>query len=215
MLSNRFGPAPVILLLIVGSFLVAGCYTILMHPQISQKESNVTEEAIQGARSCTDCHSEMQADGYHHDPFYGYDPFFLRGPFYVGSYYTRLHYYRTYPWWWDRYERGYNDRRYREDRYDPRTDKVDPPREETKRDWYRRSGFGTGGGIGVGGPQARSRSAQSSDESVKPESKDPEPKPSVQSEQSSKQEEKEKEKAEEKKEEKKPEGRSRRREGFN
>ncbi len=206
---NRFRSVPMIPLLIVLSFLLAGCYTMLKHPQIEQEESH-TGANVQPARSCTDCHSEMHADVYYHDPFYRYDPFWMRRPFYSRSYYSRWHYYRSYPWWWDRYERRHHYRD-REPTY-PGSSR-DEPREEIKRDWHRRSGFGTGGGIGIGAPQVRSRPLQPSEEKAKPEStkvQKAEPKSSRTSEESKKQEEKEK-----KEEEKKQEGRSRRRKGFN
>ncbi|RKY71197.1 MAG: hypothetical protein DRP97_02445 [Candidatus Latescibacterota bacterium] len=194
-------------LMILLSFLLAGCYTMLKHPQIKQEESYSGSE-VQPARSCTDCHTEMHADVYYHDPFYRYDPFWVRRPFYARSYYRRWHHYRSYPWWWDRYERR---RHYRDDRYYPKSDKKDEPREEKKRDWHRRSGFGTGGGIGA--PQMRSRPLQPSEEKAKPESakvQKAEPKSSGSSKESKKEEKKKEEK-----EEKKQEGRSRRRKGFN
>ena len=204
---NRFRSVPMIPLLILLSFLLAGCYTMMKHPQIKQEESYVEEEGVQRARSCTDCHSEMHADVYYHGPYYRYDPFWVRRPFYARSYYRRWHHYRSYPWWWDRYERRRHD--YRDDRYYPKTDKKNEPREEKKRDWRRRSGFGTGGGIGIGAQPVRSRPLQPSEEKGKKESakvQKPEPKSSSTSEESKKQEEKE--------EEKKQEGRSRRRKGF-
>ena len=211
MYGNRFRSVPMIPLLIVLSFLLAGCYTMLKHPRIEQEESYVEEEGVQRARSCTDCHTEMHADVYYHDPFYRYDPFWVRRPFYTRSYYSRWQYYRSYPWWWDRYERRYH---YRDrEPYYPQSDKKDEPREETKRDWHRRSGFGTGGGIGIGAPQVRSRPLQPSEEKAKPESakvQKAEPKSSGASKESKKEEKKE-----EKEEEKKQEGRSRRRKGFN
>ena len=209
MYGNRFRSVPMIPLLIVLSFLLAGCYTMLKHPRIEQEESYVEEEGVQRARSCTDCHTEMHADVYYHDPFYRYDPFWVRRPFYTRSYYSRWQYYRSYPWWWDRYERRYH---YRDrEPYYPQSDKKDEPREEIKRDWHRRTGFGTGGGIEA--PQVRSRPLQPSEEKAKPEPakvQKAEPKSSGVSEESKKQEEKK-----EKEEEKKQEGRSRRRKGFN
>ncbi|MCD6334445.1 MAG: hypothetical protein J7M27_03860, partial [Candidatus Latescibacteria bacterium] len=132
-------------LMILLSFLLAGCYTMLKHPQIKQEESYSGSE-VQPARSCTDCHTEMHADVYYHDPFYRYDPFWVRRPFYARSYYRRWHHYRSYPWWWDRYERRYHDRSYRDDPIHRQPDKKGELREEKeKRDWgWRRPRGGVG-----------------------------------------------------------------------
>ena len=141
MYRNRFRSVPMTPLLIMLSFVVAGCYTMMKHPQIKQEESH-TGADVQPARSCTDCHAEIHADIYYHDPYYRYDPFWVRRPFYARPYYRRWHHYRSYPWWWDRYEHRRHD--YRDDRYYPKTDKKDELR-EGKRDWgWRRSRGGVG-----------------------------------------------------------------------
>jgi hypothetical protein len=186
-------------LIILLCFLLAGCYTMMKHPQIKQEESYSGAE-VHAARSCTDCHTEMHAEVYYHDPFYRYDPFWVRRPFYSRSYYRRWRHYRSYPWWWDRYE---HRRHYRDRVPTYPGSSGDEPREEKKRDWHRRSGFGTGDGIGIGAPKVRSRPLQPSEEKPKSESskvKKAEPKSSGTSEESKEKEE---------------EGRSRRRKGFN
>ena len=227
MSENRMRSVPMAtLLMLVVSFLLAGCYTMMKHPQIKPEASYVGED-VQRARRCTDCHAEMQVDPYYHDPFYRYDPFWVRRPFYAPSYYDRWRYYRSYPWWWDRY--SYYDRTYWDDPYYPKT-RNDVPREEKKRDWRRRTGFGGGGGVGgtfYPEPQVRSKASlgQKSSEVKKTtteESTEREvPKVQKKTETSSQpkarastSKSKESKKQEEKEQEKKKEGRSRRRKGM-
>jgi len=214
------------LLMLVLSFLLVGCYTMMKHPQIKPEESYVGED-VQRARRCTDCHAEMHVDLYYHDPFYRYDPFWVRRPFYAPSYYDRWRYYRSYPWWWDRY--SYYDRTYWDDPYYPKPPK-DVPREERKRDWHRRTGFGAGGGVGgsfYAEPQIRSKASSGqapsevkqtpTQESTQQETPKLQKKTGTSSQSkatASTSKSKESKKQEEKKQEKKKEGRSRRREGM-
>ena len=237
MLGNRIRPVPMAALLtLLLSILLVGCYTMLKHPQIKPEESYV-REGVQRARRCADCHTEMRVDLYYHDPFYRYDPFWVRQPFYAPSYYYRWRYYRSYPWWWDRYEYNYYYN-YWEDPYYPKTYK-DRPREEKKRGWHRRTGFGAGGGIGGTflEPQVRSKASsgqepsevkktttQESTEREVPKlqkktgtSSQPKARASTRSRlkaRSSTSKSEESGKQEEKEQEKKKEGRSRRRKGM-
>lgn len=135
------------------SFALAGCYTVLQHPQVVSKA--VPEEGeIQQDQRCTDCHSRVyRHDYYFSDPFYEryrwsyYDPFWMRGPFYSRSSYSRWWYYNAYPWWWDS---SYYDYTWYDDPYyvpsKTKSYREKEVVEEKKRTWGRRESFSGGGG---------------------------------------------------------------------
>lgn len=137
---------------IAASFVLAGCYTVLKHPQVVSEA--VPEEGVQQSQRCTDCHSRLHRDDYYSfDPFYEryrwsyYDPFWMRGPLYSRSYYSQWWYYNAYPWWRDR---SYYDYYWYDDPYYVPS-KTNGYREkevveEERRTWGRRSGFSEGGG---------------------------------------------------------------------
>jgi len=76
----------VAVILVVSGLLVAGCYTVLVHPQVE------TTGEDNSPRMCSDCHSS--ADYYYwHFPYqYGW----------YSGYPSYRHYYYD-PWWWDNY----------------------------------------------------------------------------------------------------------------
>lgn len=75
-------------LLLTSGSLLAGCYTVLRHPQVEMQYD-------EGASDCASCHAD--ADLYHfRDPFmdpYGYYDYGV----------TRWYGYYGVPWWYDRY----------------------------------------------------------------------------------------------------------------
>lgn len=144
--TTMLGPA-----LLVGTvLLLAGCYTLLTHPQIATDEpvaaqtQPVEQAPVEPSRSCSDCHAGYYTDPYYHWPFYYDDPpvgswlygeRFYHWPLYSSTYYQRHRYYAAYPWWWNtRFHPVYRDRH--PARY------THPKIEPKQRDWDRTSGFG-------------------------------------------------------------------------
>ena len=126
--------------------LIAGCYTVLRHPEVGRGPK--TEEApaetaqVERSTSCSDCHAEWREPAYYHWPFHYYDPpvsswvyrpYFYGRPFYSVGYYHRSYYYTSYPWWWST---GYHRYRYPDARRE-----TEPKPEPEKRGWDRGRSF--------------------------------------------------------------------------
>ncbi len=75
-----------VFLLVGMGILLAGCYTVLVHPQTSEMTRS------DSPRHCSDCHNSA-------DYYYWHFP-------YLDTWYWRYPYWRSYycrPWWWDDY----------------------------------------------------------------------------------------------------------------
>ena len=79
-------------LLGLGGLLVAGCYTVLVHPQVQ------TTGEDNSVKMCSDCHSSA-------------DYYYWHYPYQYNWYSTNPHWSRYYynPWWWDNYWYWHDD----------------------------------------------------------------------------------------------------------
>jgi hypothetical protein len=71
--------------------LLAGCYTVIVHPKIEGEK--LSREYLRA--NCIDCHAD-----YHVYPYDPYEYYFGANYFWD---YPQFGYYYSYPWWWDDY----------------------------------------------------------------------------------------------------------------